>query len=102
MTLRITRRDGAPSRATLRLEGRLVAAWAPFVERECATLLRSQMQVDLDLSGVRFVDGVGVETLARLSGEGIEIRGCTVAVASVLEGEGIPVTRDADGTDDVA
>ena len=98
MTLRITRADG--SRRTLRIEGRLVTAWAALLERECSDLLRSGGAVCLDLAGVRFVDRDGVAALARLSGAGVEILCRDGAVASVLEGEGIRVTRDTDSADE--
>jgi anti-anti-sigma regulatory factor len=102
MTIRITRLDGTDSRATLKLEGRLVAEWAPFVERECAALASSVVHVKLDLSGVRFVDSAGVDALLRLSDAGVEIRNCPDSVASVLEGEGVPVARDDEDGNDIA
>ncbi len=97
MTLRITREERARSRATLRLEGRVVAEWAALLERECSDLRRSWAEVSLDLAGVSFVDQAGVEALERLSRAGVEIRCRSGPVASVLEGEGVRVTLDADG-----
>jgi ABC-type transporter Mla MlaB component len=98
--LRITREERSRSRATLRLEGSVVAEWAALLERECSSLLRSWGAVSLDLAGVSFVDQAGVEALERLSRAGAEIRCPSGPVASVLEGEGIRVTRDADGVGD--
>jgi hypothetical protein len=99
VTLRITREEGSGSRARLRLEGRLVGAWAALLERECVDVLRSRDAVSLDLAGVNFVDRAGVDTLARLSRAGVEIRCRSGPVANVLEGEGIRVTPDADDGD---
>jgi hypothetical protein len=48
--------------------------------------------LSLDLSGVTFVDRAGVQTLRRLSRKGVGIVCGPGPVASVLEGEGIPVT----------
>ena len=96
MTFRITREEGSRSRATLRLEGRVVAQWAALLERECSELLRSSTSVSLDLAGVGFVDRAGVEALERLSRAGVEIRCPSGAVASVLLGEGVRVTHGAD------
>ena len=96
MTLRITRKEGSRFRATLKLEGSVVAEWAALLERECTDLLRSSASVSLDLVGVSFVDRVGVETLKRLSRAGVEIRCPSGAVASVLLGEGVHVTDDED------
>jgi len=97
VTLRITRRKGSRSRATLVLEGRVAAEWAVLLERECSELLRSRLAVSLDLAGVTFVDRAGVRTLGWLSRKGVEIRCRPGPVASVLEGEGIRVTQDGVG-----
>ena len=96
MTLRITRQEGSRSRATLKLEGSVVADCAALLERECSDLLRSSTAVSLDLVGVGFVDRAGVEALERLSRAGVEIRCPSGAVASVLLGEGVHVTHDED------
>jgi ABC-type transporter Mla MlaB component len=96
MTFRITREEGSRSRATLKLEGSVVAEWAALLERECSDLLRSSTSVSLDLAGVGFVDRAGVEALERLSRAGVEIRCPPGAVASVLLGEGVRVTHDAE------
>jgi anti-anti-sigma regulatory factor len=97
VTLRITRKTGSRSRATLVLEGKVAAEWAALLERECSDLLRSRRAVSLDLAGVDFVDRAGVRTLRRLSRTGVEIRCRPGPVASVLEGEGIRVTQDGVG-----
>ena len=88
MTLRITRAGGSRSRARLRLEGRVVGEWAALLERECLDLLRSRGAVSLDLAGV--------EVLGRLNRAGVEIHCRSRLVASVLEGDGVRVTVDAD------
>ncbi len=105
MTLRITRLKGSRSRATLKLatlklEGGVIAEWAALLERECSDLLRPGGAVSLDLAGVSFVDRAGVEALKRLSRAGVEIRCPSGPVASVLEAEGVRVTREADEVDD--
>jgi hypothetical protein len=100
VALRITREEGPGSRALLRLEGRVVAEWAALLERECVALLRSRCLVSLDLAGVNFVDRAGLEVLTRLGRAGVEIRCRSGPVASVLEGEGVSVVRDADDVDE--
>jgi len=92
VTLRITRKRGSRSRATLVLEGKVVAEWAALLERECSDLLRSRRAVSLDLAGVSFVDRAGVRALGRVSRRGVEVRCFPGPVACVLEGEGIRVT----------
>ena len=100
VTLRITLEEESGSRAQFRLEGRLVAEWAALLERECVALLRSRCLVSLDLAGVNFVDRAGLEVLTRLSRAGVEVCCRSGPVASVLEGEGVRVTRDADDVND--
>lgn len=92
MTLRITRKKASRSRVTLMLEGKVAAEWAALLERECSDLLGSRLSVNLNLAGVTYVDRAGVRTLRRLSRQRVEIRCSPGPVASVLEGEGIPVT----------
>ena len=100
MTLRITRAKGSRTQARLRLEGSVAGEWADLLERECLDLLRSRGAVSLDLAGVRFVDRTGVEVFVRLSRAGVEVHCGSSLVASVLEGDGVRVTVDADGEDD--
>jgi len=100
VTLRITLEEESGSRAQFRLEGRLVAEWAALLERECVDVLRSQRRVRLDVADVNFVDRAGLEVITRLSRAGVEICCRAGPVASVLEGEGVPVTREADGVDE--
>ena len=89
MLLRITHQDAG----TLKLEGRLVQPFIELLERECSELLGVPGAVTLDLSSVTFVDRTGVESLKRLHRRGVVIRGCSDAVASILEAEHIPVER---------
>jgi hypothetical protein len=51
----------------------------------------------LDLTAVDFVDRSGLRALRRLSRKGVQIFCPPGPVASVLEGEGIPVTQDGAG-----
>jgi hypothetical protein len=94
VTLRITRKKGSRSRATLVLEGNVAAEWVALWERVCSELLRSGLAVRVYLAEVTFVDRAGVRTLRRLDRKGVEIRCRPGPVACVLEGEGIRVTED--------
>jgi hypothetical protein len=103
--LRITREDESRSRATLRLEGTIAGDWTWLLERECTVLLATHSIVSLDLADVSYVDRGGIEILERLSRVGVEIWCRWEPVASVLEGEGVPVRRNfgtagGDGKDD--
>ena len=96
MVLRINQSDGSDSGSILQLEGRILAEEAAFLQRECFQLLQSRDEVSLDLTEVSFVDRAGVSVLLQLQLAGVEIRCRPGAVASVLEGEGIRLTLDAD------
>jgi anti-anti-sigma regulatory factor len=97
VTLRISQKSRSRSRATLVLEGKVAAEWSSLLERECSTLLRSRPALRLDLAAVDFVDRSGLRALRRLSRKGVKIFCPPGPVASVLEGEGIPVTQDEAG-----
>jgi anti-anti-sigma regulatory factor len=99
MVLRITIGEETRSQAVLKLEGNVRGEWADLLESECAELLRTWDVVSLDLAGVGFVDRAGLQVLGRLHRAGVEIRCPCGPVASVLEGEGISVTDDEDGTE---
>jgi hypothetical protein len=88
--LRIWRDDTEAGRALLVLAGRLVAAWADVLERECAEAGRSGLRVALDLSEVRYVSPEGLAALARLWRRGVAIAACPPLIVEMLEQEGIP------------
>lgn len=89
--LRITRIAESTTRVALRLEGRIEAQWATLLERECSSLLGYFGAVSVDLAGVVSVDRSGVDALARLHHAGVEIRGASDLLQSILEAEGVPV-----------
>jgi len=76
------------------LQGRIAAAWADLLERECQELSRSGLRTVLDLSEVVFIGRSGVEVLGRLGLSGVRITGCSPLIAAMLEQEGIALTRD--------
>ena len=51
---------------TLKVEGRIVSDWIPTLEHESLGLLERGKAVDLDFSGVTFVDAQGVTMLRNL------------------------------------
>ena len=96
MTLRITREAGWRSPAVLRLEGSIAAEWAELLEHVCSHFLRVTREdlrkgVILNLTAVNFVDRAGIGVLQRLAQKGAVIVCPAGPVASVLEGEGIPL-----------
>jgi anti-anti-sigma regulatory factor len=91
--LRIRRDDLNSHETHLLLQGRIVAAWAEMLERECGELSRSGFHVVLDLSDVIFVARTGLEALGRLACAGVGITGASPLIAAMLEQEGIPANR---------
>jgi anti-anti-sigma regulatory factor len=89
--LRISHRDTDTGPTILVVEGRLAAAWADVLERECDEAGRSGLPVALDLSEVRYVSRAGLEALARLCRRGVAIAACPPLIAEMLEQEGIDV-----------
>jgi len=89
--LRITRQDESGARVTLRLQGRLIGAWAELLERECLPLVGPDAAVGVELSGVAVIDRAGVAALRRLHRVGVSIHGCSELIATILLGEGIPI-----------
>jgi ABC-type transporter Mla MlaB component len=82
--LRISRATESPSLATLRVEGRVVAAWVPVLERECWLALQENGHVRVDLSAVTFVDGRGVAALRHLGANDVEIVNCPEFIGELL------------------
>lgn len=87
--LRIQRHEVNAHTVTLVLQGRIVEAWADFLERECDESIRSGFRVELDFSGVIFIGRSGFEALSRMSRRGVGIVGCSPLLAVMLEQEGI-------------
>jgi anti-anti-sigma regulatory factor len=71
------------------LQGRIVAAWADLLERECRQLIASGCHVALDLSEVFYIGRSGCEALSRLGKAGARIFGCSPLIAATLEQAGI-------------
>jgi ABC-type transporter Mla MlaB component len=79
--LRITESEGS-----LLLEGRIAERWVPELERAAATCLEKSPDLELDLSGVSYVDAAGAELLARLAGQSVALRGPSSFVTELLGG----------------
>jgi ABC-type transporter Mla MlaB component len=77
--LRITERNGS-----LLLEGRVAERWVPELERAAATCLEKSPSLELDLSGVSYVDAAGAKLLARLAARNVALRGHSAFVAELL------------------
>ena len=85
--LRITRVEGGAERPTIKLEGKLLAAWTEEVRSACQTADEGQRQPRLDLAAVTFVDRAGAELLAELIAGGVELGDCSQFVATLMHWE---------------
>ena len=88
--LRITTIDEHTPAVTLKVEGRIVSHWIATLERECGGLLERGKAIDLDFSGVRFVDARGVAMLKNILTRNVRITGCPYFIQSLLDEEDAP------------
>jgi len=85
--LKITQRPGASPRSLfLLLEGRLAGPWVEELDAYCRKMSEDDQQCTMiDLTGVTFVDVAGRSLLARLWGQGAELRASGCLTRCVVE-----------------
>ena len=83
--LRITRLIETPFEVTLKLEGKIVSDWVELLEKEIRTLLNEGRTVNLDCSGVKYVDERAVELLRMVAGEKLKIVHSTALIQDLME-----------------
>ena len=88
--LRITTIDENDKTATLKVEGRIVSDWIGTLERECHGWLEGGKTIDLDLSGVTFIDTQGVASVRTLLTRNVRITRCSALIQSLLHEEDAP------------
>ena len=72
-TLRITKIKQKPSLILLRIEGAVGAESVRVLEEECKGWLKKKKTVQLDFSGVTYIDHSGVEMLKRVTPSTLQI-----------------------------
>ena len=82
--LRVTRRQRCGSTQCLALEGRLTYDGLGRFEEACREILDRGTPLELELSGLRFVDPPGVATLQALRREGVALVGASGFVDALL------------------
>jgi anti-anti-sigma regulatory factor len=82
---RITRIADDETSVTLRVEGRLVGRWIDELESECERCMVVRRRVNLDLSGVTFVDDRGIEALRSMGGDRVELIRCSLFLSGLLK-----------------
>ena len=83
--LRISIVESSPEASTLRLEGRVIGPWVDELSRLCASLLKERASVTLDLSGVSFVDGDGLDLFRELRTHRVVLQNCSPLVNEQLK-----------------
>lgn len=82
--LRITRVEGSPGTATLKVEGRIAADWVRVLREEMRRSLEEKQAVVLDFADVRFVDRQGVEMLRQMRAAEVRIVNCPPLIGELL------------------
>ena len=82
MAIRITTKTDANT-TTVIVEGRLTAAEAPDLSKECQS---ADAPLRLDLSGLRSADPTGIALLRSLSAAGAELYGASSFIGKLLGG----------------
>lgn len=81
--LRITF-QGAGEGATIKAEGKLAGPWVGELERSWAACGHGA-RVEVDLSGVTYIDAEGKKLLARMVGRGVSFEGTQLMTRYILE-----------------
>lgn len=79
--LRITQTESPGTTQTLKLEGKLLEPWVEEVRWACAA---ADGRLNLDLSGLTFVDQAGARLLRDLLDQGLTVCGCSGFVSELL------------------
>jgi anti-anti-sigma factor len=72
------------NRVTLRLEGRLAAAWVPEFDRAVAAAVSEYSHVTLDLDGLSFVDADGVAVIRSAVDRGARLTGGSQFIGALI------------------
>ena len=82
--LRLTRIASTHRTQTIKFEGKLLDPWVDEVSKACAAVPDPSSRINLDLSGLIFVDAAGERLLRDLIAQGIEVVACSSYVAELL------------------
>jgi RNA polymerase sigma-70 factor (ECF subfamily) len=84
MMMRVTRTPDDGERARLLVEGRLTADGVPELSAQCEAVAKEHGGLRLDVSGLRFADQTGIETLLRIEAAGAELFGASGFLGALL------------------
>jgi hypothetical protein len=82
--LRISSEDETGLAVRLKAEGTIKGDWVPLLEAECLCHLDSGRMVDLDVTGVSFVDRQGAAMVRSLVDKGVRLVGTRALVEALL------------------
>ena len=82
--LRISSEDETGLVVRLKAEGTIKGDWVPLLEAECLCHLGSGRIVELDVSGVGFLDREGAAMVRSLVDKGVRLVGASALVEALL------------------
>jgi len=82
--LRISSEDEMGLVVRLKAEGTIKGDWVPLLEAECLCHLGSGRMVELDVTGIGFVDREGAAMVRSLVDKGVRLVGASALVEAIL------------------
>lgn len=82
--LRISSEDETGLVVRLKAEGTIGGDWVPLLEAECLCHLGSRRLVELDVTGIWFVDREGAAMVRSLVDKGVRLVGASALVEALL------------------
>ena len=82
--LRISSEDETGLVVRLKVEGTIKGDWVPLLEAECLCHLGSGRMVELDVTGIGFVDREGAAMVRSLVEKGVRLVGASALVEALL------------------
>jgi hypothetical protein len=83
--LRISSEDETGLVVRLKAEGTIKGDWVPLLEAECLCHLGSGRMVELDVTGIGFVDREGAAMVRSLVDKGVRLVGASALVEALLQ-----------------
>ena len=80
-------RPTVTTKATLKLEGRLIGPWVEALRDTCEGCLQDGRRMKLDCADVSYADRGGVSLLMKLQARGVELMHCSPFLAEELKAE---------------